>query len=295
MTKTWFGYLFALAYIFVTAVSMLFIHETNKSVPIFVSTTWIFSFTFLWFFCVNFFSLKRIGRCIVDYPITLIKINLSSLVIWMTTFFSLKFISPVLFVAIFMSMIPCATYAIKLIQKKATHSTAQSLLIILLIVLTLLLTLISHDSDHMSIHDYIWGTVIAYIGGAAVSVYFLQTSALQEEADLKAKQILLLRFPLMIVLTFILANKTSLINIVHHEMFFHLLLLSFITVIIPLYFLQKSIRRIGPVKTSYLIPLTPLVTFTIEAFMLPGPIPILEPVLLLVLAGLLIYGATLKH
>jgi len=40
-----------------------------------------------------------------------------------------------------------------------------------------------------------------------------------------------------------------------------IILLSLLTSIIPLFFLQKSIQKIGAVKTSFFMPMTPIFTF----------------------------------
>lgn len=108
------------------------------------------------------------------------------------------------------------------------------------------------------------GVLVAFLGGTSSFVYFKQSQALIKKVPLSSTQILAVRFYLSIIVIFIFMPKQDFVKYLTLYNSFYLILLAFLSLIIPLYFQQKALERISSEQNAIIMSLTPVVTAFIE-------------------------------
>jgi len=101
------------------------------------------------------------------------------------------------------------------------------------------------------------GILLALIGGTSSFVYFKQSKTITDSAKLSATQILSVRFYLTVVLMLILIPKHAVLSYVTPFNMGLLVLLAFLSLIIPLYCLQKALEKITAEQNAIIISLAP--------------------------------------
>ena len=283
------GYVAALLYAMVTALSMSFIHESDQHTPIMVSASWVFLVAILWFSMVNYRRLARLYGSVWNYRQDWLHINVATVINWLATFWALNYISPLLFIMLMMSLLPSATYMINLVITKSKPNMQQCMYMVSLLLLCFVFTAVSGvmKSSH---HDLVWGIAITIIATVAGSYYLVRSSVLQQKAKMTAVDILTLRFIMITVVTVTLADKHQLVRAVFDPGLGHMLLLSLVTVILPLYCLQQALRLVGPVNTSFIIPFTPIFSLFIQATFFHESFSLMEGLLVMFISMMLVLG-----
>jgi hypothetical protein len=106
----------------------------------------------------------------------------------------------------------------------------------------------------------IYGISLALIGGTFSFIYFKQSQSLANKAQLAATQVLAVRFYLAIVVLMSILPKHDLVNYFTISNSFNLVLLAFVSLIIPLYFSQKALEKITSEQHAIINSLCPIVT-----------------------------------
>lgn len=285
------GYLFSFIFCITVAVSSILIHKTNQLINPYLSVFLTFLICTLWFNLVNLKSLRVLYLKLMSDKKNFFIINFVTAVNWITTFEALKYIDPVLYIALFMGLMPIATYLFNayLQQKKLelvpiTTSLAITLVLVLIIMF---------DKKSMLIMDaanFYKGIVFTMVSSIASAIYMLYSKRIETNLSLTTSQIVAVRFYLLVFYSGIIClngNYFPETNTLHYTNF---LVLALLSSIIPMYSIQKSITHIGAVKTSFIIPFTPVFTYLILLFLNHQQPTFILP-LLLALTLILLYNS----
>jgi len=259
-----FKYGSMLTYILSTALSLIVINQfeiqTNPSLVALIS----FLLCFLFFNLTNFNRFKIAHSVLFKSPIDFISINTITAIIWIGTFWGLKYISPGIFVSIFMGVIPLASIFIT--TNKAKFQYKEIILMLTLIFLTL--GLASYES--LKLVDFsktvFYGLSLAVISGFFSAVYINYSQKLQMKFNFITLDFLCIRFYFVIAtcfcFLFISGDHITTESILNK--WYDFIFVSILTTIIPLYSLQKAILTLGGMQVSCLITFTPLVAYLLQ-------------------------------
>src|SRR5262249_28791080 len=89
-------------------------------------------------------------------------------------------------------------------------------------------------------YQTLYGIFLALAGGTSSFIYFKNSQALAKNAHLSATQVLAVRFYLSIIVLFIILPKQHIVHYLTFNNLATLVLLAFLSLIIPLYFSQKA-------------------------------------------------------
>lgn len=286
------GYIFSLLFSLVVACSTILIHKTNQFVNPYLSVFLTFLICTLWFHLINLKSLGNIYKQVFNNKLNVIIINVTTAIIWITTFKALEYIDPVLHLSIFMAFMPMATYffgAIKHGNKVESKRILTCLAISCLLGMIIFVSKQSYLLAHM--HDFYKGLILTVVASFASAIYMLYSKETGANLKLLPSQVVSIRFYFLLIYSGILCLQQHCFYSVNNIDYKTFILLALVSAIVPTYSVQKSIDYIGAVKTSFITPFTALFTYLLllilhqqmSSFMLP---------LLLLLAIVLVYQST---
>lgn len=252
-------------YIVSTALSLIMINQfeiqTNPSLVALIS----------FLICLIFFNVMNVNRIKIAYaalfqhPIDFIVMNIITAIIWLGTFWGLKYISPALFVSIFMSVIPLTSLLIKSNKKEIRYTEIVPLFILIFSALALVsyenLTLITFTQS------FFYGLLLAALSGCFSAIYMHHSQKMQKKCHFLTIDFLCIRFYFVILICFLLTTQHHIAISSILNKWYDFVIISILTTIIPLYSLQKAILTFGPMRVSCLITLTPLAAYFLQTLM----------------------------
>jgi len=256
------NYLYSFLYCIITAASVVFAHSVTQTISPITAAFLTFVVCLLWFNIVNYKLAKKTYRTCQNNLSLIFLINLATAINWITTFLAIKYISPVLFVAVFMALMPIMIYLLQLILLKKPLNRidlCSSLIIIFLVSL-----LVYSQTPAVFDQKLYWMSLaLTALSSLSAAAYFIWSKRAQDKLSLNPTQILSIRFYLLVTVSAVCILLQSHFSMTGGFVHFYgkIILLSLLTSIIPLFFLQKSIQKIGAVKTSFFMPMTPIFTF----------------------------------
>lgn len=194
-------------------------------------------------------------------------INVVTAIIWITTFEALKYIDPILYIALFMGLMPIVTYLINSFSHKSKLDFIPIVASILItFILALIIFLDKKSALNVGITQFYRGVILTVISSIASSIYMFYSRHMESNLALKSSQIVAVRFYLLILYSGIICFHHDYLIQIHNIRYIDFLLLALLSSIIPMYSIQKSISYIGPMKTSFIVPFTPVFTYLILFF-----------------------------
>ncbi|OCG16952.1 EamA family transporter [Gilliamella sp. WF3-4] len=254
-----------------------------------LGAVWIsFAFTGLSGFTVTFFTLtiafvifsviqklKNKGKNIywlsLLYPYRIFELNILTLFSWLFAFLALYNIEASIECALFQGALPLGVLLCELFSKKTKLLSLRvlgvSLITISLIILVVFRVRINQAAIDFTQQQIYLGAFLAFAGGISAGFYAYRSSGLYAKSRCSTMDILCNRFFLLILITGIIASQ-EIISIFSGEIElpFKLLILSLISVVIPVFALQYSIEKIGPARVSIITPTIPIIALAIEHF-----------------------------
>lgn len=255
------GYISVFGYCLVTAISIIFIHGYTKS----ANPTIVALYTFI--ICMLFFNLMSIknfpstwAAVKADFKDFMI-LNVTTAILWLGTFWSVKLIVPSIFITIAIGTTPIAMYVYSIFKEKTIlwPGFFYSFFLIAILVSAILFHL--HDAPSANLK---MGILLAILVGIVISINMKYSSEMQKKNKLTSLQILALRFPLIIIISIAIGLMQNPIVFVQGIHIIPITIIAVLSNIIPLYCLQSSIYKLGFLRTAYIIPLTPALTFLLE-------------------------------
>ena len=284
-----YGYGFGISSCVVIAFSSIFIHKTTQSVNPMLSVFLTFLFCTIWFNILNFKSIGLFYRKLLQDKKSFVIINVCSAILWILTFIALKYISPVLYISMFVGTLPTSTYLIMLIQKK--EKLQLRMLITTLLITATLIAITLVEREHIAKtteQDFYIGILLTVISSIPSALYMIYSKQLSVAAELKPSQVIAVRFHFLVLSTGIICLVNNSFGDIGNVPFSNFILMAFLSSIVPMFLLQKTIHLIGALKTSFISPFTPIFTYLV--LLISGqPTPVLLLPLVLGLTVILLY------
>ena len=289
--KTYLGYMYGVAYCLMTAISVIYIHQLNQKISPLLLELGMFIISAAFFHLWNWRRLTQLYKVCFQEKKSWFLVNLWTAVTWLGTFYALDNIDAVLFIALFMGGMPVVTYIIACLRGVEAYSAVPIFFRVLIFSLMVVLIIDSMYSRY--IHNEIalfLGCCYTFLGVLGAALYLIDTKQLQSAGSLTNAQLLAIRFFLLITICLVWTIFNQSIYLIGSLPYLQLIILALLTSILPLYCMQASLEKIGVIKLSFLLSLTPVFTYLLMLLKGEKPHAIVGVTLLLLTLVLIIYG-----
>ncbi|MCC2624988.1 MAG: hypothetical protein K0R14_861 [Burkholderiales bacterium] len=254
--------IYGFLYIFSTALSLVFISKFGVQIPeeLMIFLTVLIAVAF--FHIVNFGNLLNTYKILIAKEPKLYIINLiSAFAMWLGSFLIPIYYSPSITVFTMMGILVLSSsiYAYK--------ATGNRVLMWKIISIAILLAYFYSGYYRLYLpFKFVVMLASTAILGVSAFIYVLSSGKLNK-AGVLAKQILAARFWLLLVFSLGLVIKNQSFKFITGEVLLKTLFLCIITLILPIYFSQKSIEKIGATKSATIFGLTPAATLFMDTLL----------------------------
>lgn len=270
------------------SLSFVFMSKVVKSVDPIVSTFITYGLAAIFFFSVNVKSRKFILNILISNKKLIFKINLSTLINTLLAFYVVLYISPIAYIMVFFA-------GLSFFNALHNYRMIGNLEKFINIAALALAVSISFLISNAGVYDTIVGLGLTLISTLFGAFYMRESAHLHQETGISASQILSVRFFMVIIL----CGTYSIFSIDQYGISFHdLALLSVIAItgcIVPLFLMQKSIKKLGAKVTAQFTPLTPILCLIFMTLVENERFSALEVSLTLLMALAMLYQTTLKN
>jgi len=258
------GGIYIIFYVITSAISNVFVNHTTRSIEPIVTLFYTSIFTIVFFSILNFGELTKNIILIKENRKSILWLNLLNAIIWFVIFFSLKVLSPSVFSCLFLGAIPINLFILELRKSKASYKSNFITAMLLLIMFALMLCLVSHDmNENNSIQILRYGAIVTIIGGI-VAAFIMKISKKLATNNLSASLVVSLRFYGLLVISLILIILNSTEFLIKPIVIAELLALALISMALPLFLLQKSLKTLSPLYASIIITAIPILTYFLQ-------------------------------
>lgn len=277
-TKSKLGVAYVLLYCLVTAMSTVLISMTEQSTSSFYISFYSVLVSTLFFSVYLFKDFSSVKSLVKDNLAPILKINITTALIWLIIFYTLKTLDPVIVIVLFMGAVPVTSAFLTRKQVKSVEERNFDFWTALLILLLLVLS-IADDFSRM-IHvaqaggalslrgDLIhWSLDSLLVLSSGVITAYNNIYAKQlSQNGMSAPQVLAVRFYLLLLLSLGLIFLTGHNLAISSQAIGHLVIVAVLSIALPLYLLQKGIEKIEPMHVSFILPLMPMMVFCFQLF-----------------------------
>jgi drug/metabolite transporter (DMT)-like permease len=244
-------------YVVLTALSIVFIDKLGIVLDPMVSLFYMALFATLFFNLISFKTIKSVYiRCYQQKALYLL-VAITVGINWLCSISAPTMSDPFIYIAAYFITLSMSGFVAELIKKNQHHYTKN---IIGLIVFTLCLVLLYRHYSVLAGRSVAVGIVYGIVSGVSAYFYALFSNKLCISACLSSAQILAVRFwPLLAVFMALDLYKGNLL--VGLPDILILIGMSFLCLIIPIFFLQQAIKNIGVTNYAIAASATPVCTF----------------------------------
>lgn len=287
------GTMLVFLYCLVTAVSTIIVNQVEIVYHPLLVTSVAIGITILYFNIIQFKNFSNIKLMYKKHLKLLLMINISTAIMWITTFFGLQITQPDVFTAILFGSMPIfilifTAHTITIPGLKKVEYLFSFIIACLLFGIAYNSLLIAHF-DAKSILSLVV-TFVCSISAAWTIILMHKFGKL----DYSATEVLSQRFYVL----FISASLIMLWVLPGGTLSHHFLMLAacvaVTSIILPLFLLQKGIERVDPVMVSFLCPFIPILAFCIEMLYPNYVFDWVELVLLILLAVVILTASVVK-
>lgn len=244
-------------YMILIAISVTIIDHVGGTINPIISLLFMSSCATICFNLISYNKLKETYGAVLKYKLICAYITLTIGINWLCTIFAPYESDPFIYTA--SSAITLAICAV--ISQFSIRRSFIDIVILISLCSCILIMRYSYVIRHDKSIDI--GIVLGIICGISAYFYASYSTKLCQLAKLSSSQILSLRFwPLIIAL--------SIFTLLHHIRFSGILhnidilcFMAIITLILPIFFLQQSFKKLGVIKSSRILCVSPTITFII--------------------------------
>lgn len=265
------GILIALIGCLSNAFAATILKQTNTLIPSLSVVFYTTLFTTIFFLLTQKWA--SFFRAVAQNKRKVCWLNITTLISWLTGFYSLLFISPALSVAILCGIQPLCVLMLNkrtLCQNIGSYPHFDTLLILSIIAVlsTIIITYLVFETHH---HHYAGLTACPCLLGVGLSICSGFISACNmvlvkefSNKSVSSSSIMAFRFWALIVISFIGMFYTNCSFIINYQQITPIISITLLYSIIPLFALQKAIAITDPATVSLIVPLQPLFTYLFE-------------------------------
>lgn len=244
------GHFSMVAYVLLTALSAIFIHQTNQQTEPILAAFYTFLFCLIVYTSVtanNGFNIKLLQR----HFSTVVMLNVTTMLCWVLSFVALKYIPPDLYLFVYLCAMPISG---ALFFRRKHLKTCSLLGGIALLAST------------YAVPHLLLGFILAFTGGACGTIYSIYCKKIADVFSVMS--ILSLRFYLTVLVTGLIciySNQLHWMDLTYYAQFGSL---SLTAVVIPLLLFQVGLKSLPLTRTLAFLPLAPLCCYLISHFIL---------------------------
>ncbi|MCC2625707.1 MAG: hypothetical protein K0R14_1580 [Burkholderiales bacterium] len=254
------AYINVILYMVLTAISFTFIDKLGNVVNPLISLFFMSIYATIWFNAVNYKHLKQIYlKCCSQNRLLYIIVAINVGINWLCSIFAPHKSDPFIYLSVtFVTMAICGLVAT---QKETKTQFFIEWGCIMLLASSVVLLRYGYEIHYNKNTDT--GLILGCISGVTTYYYAVFSNKYSKENNFSSSQMLALRFwPLIIGLGCFILFRHITFTFTWHITFI-LLIISFLALIIPVYFLQKAIITIKTNSLSVILAITPVITFFI--------------------------------
>lgn len=253
------GYADILLYALFTAVSFTFIDKLDDAINPYILLFMMTLLASMFFNAINYKTIKKTYKVCWKHKSIYLAMTIAVGANWLCSIFAPNLADPFIYLAFgFLSASICGFIFMK---KETAFDVIIHVICILIFVMVILHTYLYYDIKKTRSLDI--GLVLGIISGVCLYVYAHFSSVLAKKCDLSATQVLAVRpWPLLLYIIIIILKDHISFSVVksHFDM---IVLMSVMTLVLPIYYLQSAIKKLGATKFSVFASMTPGVTFIV--------------------------------
>ena len=279
------GYIDAAIYVVISAISFVFLNKLVQHIDPVIA---LFVMSGIGIITFNFLSITKIKATYVTcFKNKLLFLAMSAALglDWVCMLYASYLADPFVSLAGLFIFLGIVGFSKLFLENKALTSLF-SVVLLLISAITLFFSYKVNNSQHLG-----YGIILGAIAGMAFYVYIASSHRLSKIGNLSSMQILSTRFWVLFIGSAIFVPYTGILSIILHNLG-SLILISYGSLIVPIYFNQQAIVKLGSALTSVFISFVPPVTYLSYAlinqrFMLSNVIVCLIITIALVLPNLI--------
>lgn len=253
------GYLDASIYVILSSVAFVFLDKMCNNIdPI----TALFAMSGIALICFNLLCIKELKKTYMACLQNSLIFFLMSFALgldWLCLTYGTHLSDPFITMASLFVALAFFGFAKLYINNRAI-SHLISMLLLLVSMLVLYFTYQINESRQI-----IFGFMLGTLAGIAFFIYIIFSDILTRKGELSSMQILATRFWILFVGSFLFLPTSNTREIIQANAL-PLILISLCSLIIPIYFNQQAIKKLGPATASVLISFVPPVTYSFDAW-----------------------------
>ncbi|HLX54203.1 MAG TPA: hypothetical protein VKR58_09685 [Aquella sp.] len=253
------GYFDAAMYVIIQSLSFVFLNKFCQHVDPVIA---LFVMSFIAIITFNCMSIKQIKLTYIaclNNKLLYLAMSGALAMDWVCMLYSSHIADPFVSMAalfIFLAIIGFTRLFLK-------HKSLSNLISILLLIVSAILLYIVYrvdSSQHLGL-----GIILGGVAGVAFYVYIWSSGELVKRSGLSTIQVLATRFWVLFIGSAFFVHYHNLLQTVLHNIL-SLILISYASLIIPIYFNQQAIKKLGSTITAICISFVPPITYLFYVF-----------------------------
>ena len=253
------GYFDAGIYVILSAVVFVFLDKLCNNVD---PVTALFAMSGIAIVCFNLLSVKELKKTYVacfNNKLIFLLMSLALGTDWVCLIYGTHLSDP--FITMAALFITLAFFGfVKLYINTGAPANILSMLLLLISVIVLYSTYQIKMSQHVA-----YGLLLGAMAGMAFFIYIILSDILSKRGDLSTLQLLATRFWLLFIGSFFFLPLNDTYQVIQKNAI-PLILVSFGSLIIPIFFNQQAIKKLGPARSSVLISFVPPITYLFDSW-----------------------------
>ncbi|MFT4059872.1 MAG: hypothetical protein QM652_10015 [Legionella sp.] len=253
------GYIDAILYVILASIAFVFLDDLCSDVE---PLTALFVMSGVAIFCFNILSLKHLKTvydAIFQNPFLFLMMSTVLGLDWLCVIYSTHLSDPfITMTSLFISSAFLGFFS--LYRKNGSTSYCWSMLIL---VISILILFFKYEIQKPG--NTFYGILLGVLAGLAFYIYMQTSELLSKRAKLTSMQVLATRFWVLFIGSSFFIHLKDL-NAALKDNALSLVAVSIGSLVIPIFFNQQAIRKLGTATASVLISLVPITTYLIYAF-----------------------------
>jgi len=253
------GYYDAVIYVILASIAFVFLDNLCSDVDPITALFIMSGIAIVCFNVLSFKSLKIVYRSILQNPLLFVIMSGALGIDWLCMIYATYLSDPfVTMTSLFISSAFLGFF--KLYRETSSRSYLLSMFLLIISILVLWFNYKIQNSGNIS-----YGVILGITAGLAFYVYMVMSEVLCNRSGMSSIQILATRFWVLFIGSGFLLNLNEL-NIALQHNALSLITVSIGSLVIPIFFNQQAIKKLGTAMTSVIISLVPITTYLIYAF-----------------------------
>ncbi|MDD3265871.1 MAG: EamA family transporter [Burkholderiales bacterium] len=244
----------AIIYVILTAISFVYIDKLGSYINPLVSLLFMAVVASIWFNLINLKHLSKMyGACISDRTYLILAFSIG--VNWLSSIYAPHYSDPFIYLSIYFIVLAICGFYVTYRKTKLIHNLISCIILIITCVIINVFYVIE------TTRSLTLGIILGIIGGLSAYIYALSSGKFSKKHNLESSQLLAIRFIPLCVMLLTLIKFSKIPLSLSFANICSLIIMTVISLIIPVYFYQQTIKKLGAAKSSILVAFTPILVF----------------------------------